>query len=264
MNDTELQRLQRQATNLRNSGQVDEAIEIYEHLATAYTLNGDTTKAASIVQQIGIANKTANRTERSLEKLSEAKDMYEEAGDPVGAGRALREIAVTHAYVGDYDAATPILMQSIVHLRDTDATDELALSELELGINYLRQNDIISANEWVATGWSKLETSDNWLYKMIAIYYRSELAYAELDHAMCEDLCEEAITLIRSHGEEKDQKHYLAKLYGLLALSKLARQEMSAEEVDLSRYYLSQLDNESQHYLTTKTLLKDLPTAEGI
>ncbi len=264
MNINDLHRLEKKATDFRNNGQVDKAVEVYDQLAAQYTLRGDTTHAAGMVHMIGVTYKVGNRTEQSLTKLDEAKNMYEKSGDPVGAGRALIDIAITHAYSGDYDAAELILMQSIAQLKTTDAEEELALSQVKLGENYLKKDDLVSANEWVAQGWSILSGSENIDYKVTAIMHRAELAYAELDHARAEKLCRQAIEMIRAHHGEKLHKRRMAQLYGLLSLSKIARQEKSSEETDMTHYYLSQLDEGSRNYLLTRTQLNELPNKEEL
>lgn len=264
MNINDLNRLEKKATDFRNNGQIDKAVEVYDQLAAQYTLRGDTTHAAGMVHMIGVTYKVGNRTQESLSKLDEAKKMYEQAGDAVGAGCSLRDIAITHAYSGDYDAAELILMQSINQLKTTSNQDELALSHIKLGENYLKKGDLVSANEWIAVGWNVLESSDHVDYKITATMHRAELAYAELDHEKAEKLCRQAIDMIRAHHGEKLHKRRVAQLYGLLSLSKIARQEKSSEELDMTRYYLSQLDDDSRQYLLQKTVLKDLPDHEEL
>lgn len=258
MNISDYENLEQRATDYRNNGQVHEAIDIYDQLAAQMTLHGDTTRAAGMVHMMGVSYKVANRKQQSLDKLEQAKNMYEEAGDAVGAGRALRDIAITHSYSGDYGAAELILLQSIAQLKKTDNKEELAMTELQLGYNFLKKEDLVSANEWMTKGWEKIQDSDFWFYKMIAVMHRAELAFAEQEYKSAMELSEQAIDMIREQGKELQQKRRLAQLYGLLSLAKSARQEASAEEADLSHYYLSQLDEESQTYLKTKTMIKDL------
>lgn len=260
MNISEYEQLEQRATDYRNNGQVDDAIDVYDQLAAQFTLHGDTTKAAGMVHMMGVTYKVANQKQKSLDKLEQAKQMYEEAGDMVGAGRSLRDIAITHAYDGDYDAAELILLQSINQLKDAGDSDELAMSEIKLGDNFLKKGDLVAANEWMTKGWQKLTESEHWFYRMTALLHRAELAYAEQEYKSCELLCEQAITIIKDLHKEDAQKRRLAQLYGLLALSKLARQEEATQSHEMADYYLSQLDNESRAYLVTRTVLTELPS----
>lgn len=263
MHIADYDQLEQRAADYRNNGHIDEAIELYDQLAAQMTLHGDTTKAAGMVHMIGVTHKAANRKQQSLEKLEQAKQMYEEAGDAVGAARALRDIAITHSYSGDYDAAELILLQSIAQLKSTGDSDELALSEVKLGENFMKKGVLVAANEWINRGWSKLEHSKHWFYRMTALLHRAELAFAGGDYDTCETLCQEAITIIKELHKEEAQKRRLAQLYGLIAISRMARQKEAREHHEMADFYLNQLDSESRAYLVTKTQLKDLPALDA-
>jgi tetratricopeptide (TPR) repeat protein len=158
------QELEKQATDLRNNGQINGAVTAYHELTKRFEAVGDAKDAANMQHMIGVSYKIANNTAAALAALADAKQRYEKINDWVGVGRVLRDEGITYQYVHDFDHAHKLLEESIEILNGTDAFAELGISQSKLGNLYLEQGKLAQAETWLARGLGTLNKTNHWFY----------------------------------------------------------------------------------------------------
>lgn len=255
------QELEGQATDLRNNGQITDAVAKYKELVKRFEAQGNAKRAANMQHMIGVSYKVANKTEASLAALANSKQRYEQANDRVGVGRVLRDEGITYQYVHDFDHALSLLEESIDVLGDTDDFAELGISHSKLGNLYMEQGNLTEAETWLVSGLEILENkADHWFYTATARLHIAglHLKRHEDDKALTEiSLAEKAFL---DHGSDASNARRLAQIEALktIAFLELGDRDQARHHKDRCEELLVELDDASAKYLKEQPEFKKI------
>lgn len=248
--------LEQQATTLRNNGQVDAAVTIYEELIKRFEKSRKKERAAAMQHMIGVTYKVGNHTGKSLDALSDALKRYEELNDAVGVGRALRDKGVTYQYARRYSEAKEFLEKSITILQAANNVAELGMSEVKFG-NLLREAGVPDKAEiWIGRGLETLKLTDHWFYVSTALLHSATLKLAQHKYNEALAAAEASEKLLRDNNGEQVQKRRLAQIWYTKAAIYRAMGELekAAECREAGEAYAAALDVASKQYLREEYL----------
>ena len=243
--------LEKQATTLRNNGQVQQAVAAYTELVARFDKAKDKQRAAQMQHMIGVTYKVGNHTAQSLQALDAALERYKAAADTVGVGRALRDKGITHQYVKQYQEAKDLLQQSVTVLQSTGDVAELGISEAKVG-NLLRQVGVLDkAEAWINRGLETLQTTDHWFYISTTLLHKAELNLAQHQYTEALAAAEASEKILRDNNGEQEQKRRLAQLWFLKSgiYKAMGDFEKASECKEAGEAYALALDEASRRYL---------------
>lgn len=217
----QVEKIFQQATDFRNNGQEQQAIEKYQQAIEVYKQLSDQPKIAECWQMIGVCYKIENKTKKAIKAYQEAIAVFETLNDNLGLGNTYRDIGITFAYKHKYKKSLPYLEKSIQYLKKTDDFIALGITLVKTGLSYIGLQNLNKARKLMSEGLylirSAQEEQYNWFMEMTALLNLAGLEFAEKKYTqMITDLWA-ARALIFYQGEEKGQERRLAQIYGLLA-----------------------------------------------
>ena len=243
--------LEQQATTLRNNGQVDAAVALYQELVHQFDKVHKKDRAARMQHMIGVTYKVGNHTTRSLEALDDALRRYEEIKDVVGIGRVLRDKGITYQYVRRYKEAKEFLEKSVTVLQAANDAAELGISEVKVG-NLLREAGVLDKAEiWIERGLETLKLGDHWFYTSTALLHKAALKLAQHHYNEALAAAEASEKLLRDNNGEQVQKRRLAQLWYTKAAiyQAMGEFEKATECREAGNTYALALDFASKQYL---------------
>lgn len=254
------QELEEKATNLRNNGQIADAVQTYRELVKRFDARSDTKRAANMQHMIGVSYKVANNTDDSLTALADAKQRYEQAGDSVGVGRVLRDEGITYQYVHNYGKALPLLQESVEVLENGDDSAELGISQAKLGSLYMDQDNLSDAETWIQRGLETLTTTGHWFYVATTRMHLAALYFKRQNYIDALKETEQAEKAFMDHGAESANARRLTQIEAMKALIYLRQGDQVAAERHKSRSVelLARLDTDSARYLREQPELKEI------
>ena len=140
------EQLARQASNFRNNGEEQAAIEKYKEAVEIFLEVGDKQNAAECEHMMGVSYTIENDTDHALETLQKAAKIYGELGDTMDTGRVYRDLGLAYARRKDQEAALEWFEKSEVTLRDSGAKAELGITQAKIGLHYLEVKNTIRLN----------------------------------------------------------------------------------------------------------------------
>lgn len=255
------QELEGQATDLRNNGQITDAIAEYKELVKRFEAQGNAKRAANMQHMIGVSYKIANKTEASLAALANAKQRYEQANDGVGVGRVLRDEGITYQYVHDFDHALPLLEESVDVLGGTDDFAELGISHSKLGNLYMEQGNLAEAETWLVSGLEILENkADHWFYTATTHLHIAELHLKRHEDDEALEEINRAEKAFLNHGGDASNARRLAQIEALKTITflELGDRDQARQHKDHCEELLGKLDDASAKYLKEKPEFKKI------
>lgn len=243
--------LEKQATTLRNNGQVQQAIAAYTELVARFDKAKDKQRAAQMQHMIGVTYKVGNHTAESLQALDAALELYKAAGDTVGVGRVLRDKGITYQYAKQYQQAKDLLQQSVTVLQATDDTAELGISEAKVG-NLLREAGVLDkAEAWINRGLETLQPTGHWFYISTTLLHKADLKLTQHQYTEALGMAEASEKILRDNNGEQEQKRRLAQLWFMKSAiyKAMGDFEKASECKEAGEAYAAALDEASRRYL---------------
>ncbi len=167
MNRDQLSSLNEQAVKLRESGQLDDSIKLFDQIKThlpALFASSDPKDQDTYVGLIGEQLITLRHSSRSLlrESLKQAREIYQWTINhqikPPYLGYAIRGISNTLMHLGQYELAEPYLRQLITAL-DPDNSAYIGDSEAHLANCLLRQAKLQPAADLIDLALAKIDAN---------------------------------------------------------------------------------------------------------
>lgn len=252
--DKSNQQLEKIATDLRNNGQIENAVKAYRELIRRYDLLEKLELAANMQHMIGVSYKIANNTELAIRELMNTKERYEAIGNEIGVGRVLRDEGTAYQYAHDYEKALPLLIQSVDILKKYNNKAELGISQVKLGNLYLDQNSIIQAESFMVLGLETLTADDanyNWFYVATAHIHLSRLFIKEEHYLGSLKEINTAYDMFVSKNGESSHVRRLAEVMAIKArIFKCLKRSKEREEcIIYCKELLNKIDDDSRKYL---------------
>lgn len=167
MDHNQLLKLNDQAVRLRESGQLEESIKLFDQIKThlpALSASPDPTDQNTYVGLMGEQLIILRHTSRSLlqESLNQAREIYQWAINhqikPPYLGYAIRGISNTLMHQGQYELAEPYLRQLITAL-DPNNSAYIGDSEAHLACCLLRQAKLQPAADLIDLALAKIDAN---------------------------------------------------------------------------------------------------------
>lgn len=217
MNEKIINDLMREATDLRNNGQENEAIKKYQRLIKVYKTDGNLEKIGYCWQMIGVCYNLKKSPNNALNAIKKAIVVFRKLKDDFNLGCAYRDIGLTLTNAEKYTTAIKNLRLSIKYLSKTDKYAGLGISQAKLGVAYLKDNNIQQARRWMNQGLTTIRREGDWFMEATALLNLAGLDFQEKKFSVMIDKLWAALGLILNEKEENKQQRRLAEIYGLLA-----------------------------------------------
>ncbi|HUD20921.1 MAG TPA: hypothetical protein VMQ44_02550 [Candidatus Saccharimonadales bacterium] len=258
-----------QADNLRNNGQVDEAIKAYLAIAGMARDAKNIPVVARAVHMAGVSCKEsvadANSSYyRDAKKYFEAAIiLFKQLNDAAGLGAIYRDAAITADYASDAPVALENFQKSIEILNKVkdEVPAQLGITLVKLGLHYFKHDDLTAAEKFVYRGIQYLRQDPTaGFFNATALYDRARILYKQDKVTEAFEQAEESLSWFQAdHGEEEFGRRK-AQLHGLLAVlsQNLGHNEQAKTHLQEYQRYLSALDS-----LAAKVVEKDLNNLTG-
>lgn len=236
------EKLEHQATTLRNQGQGLAAVEKYQQAKAAYLAVGGKARAAGMQHMIGVSYKIENNLKQAMPAYRQAITEYQEAGDTLGPGRVERDIGVMLEYHDRLHEAKEHLLKSrhLLSVAPESATTangekrdaELGITLAKLGLIALRQAELDEAEAHILEGLALIRKAGHPFYEMTALMHLAAVYFATKHYGRMLANLEASLGLIYEYKMQAAQTRRLAQIWGLMAHG-----YMHSGNPDTARYF---------------------------
>lgn len=242
--ENNVEELVKKATDLRNNGQEEEAIESYKKAAELYEEEGNKKQVAECWHMIGVSYNIEGNVDKAIENLKKAADLHKESGNKIGLGRAYRDIGTAYVSREKYEEAYGWIEKSVEVLGGKYAYIELGISQAKLGVMKFKMGDMEAAEKLLNEGMGTIRKDGYPFYEATVLVHLAEVNFARKNFGEMVSNLWGAVGLIYLNGEQDKQKRKLAQIYGLLAHGYLELENVK----DGKKFYEKAVD-----------LMKDMP-----
>jgi len=242
----DLNQLFLKADNLRNNGQVDQAVKAYLEIARLAEQSGQLADQARSLQLAGVSCRESLAEPHSiyyrdsLDYLSQAEKLFQQLNDRVSLGAVYRDFGITHYHAGSFDQAAQFLSKSIELLTNEGDLANLAISYDKLGLLHYYQADYRVAEEQMekALALFRQTTEPGFFHATTLLdHARVLIKLAQFDQA--KNQAEEALSWFLADHNQHQFKRRIAELYGVLFVVSSKLNDGSAVKANWQRYQAS-------------------------
>lgn len=262
--------IHKEATDARNSGQIDIAKEKYLQVANYYASMGNTTLQANAIHMAGVSCKEGIMNEGD-EYFQQATKFYEQAklihlknGDFGNLARVIRDHAITFCYAGVPEKAYALFEQSYDYSMKVNEFAQAGITLDKHGLALLqdymqtRDKDLLKlAKEKMESGMELVDKDQSaWFYKGTCLLDYSELCFVQQDYENALKFLYESLKIFKENEHLEPHPRRLAQIYALYILiykSKSQNEQVSACE-KLFEENMEKLDSASQNVLRKRFL----------
>jgi tetratricopeptide (TPR) repeat protein len=223
--------LQKQADNLRNSGKTEEAILTYKKLFELYNQNNNFNNAGHSLQMIGVCYKIDNNAKKAIIYLKKAKRYYEKHKIKDGMGNALRDIGITYEYINKLILAEKYLKRSGKILKYSKDKGALGITQAKLGLVQIKQKRLNEAEKNIKNAIQILKKSNHWFEYATAMMHLAELYLESKNFRKAIQFIDKAIKLLDYNKQQNIHIRRYAQLWGMksYALIMIGNKKLSKE-----------------------------------
>ncbi|MEK7170905.1 MAG: tetratricopeptide repeat protein [Patescibacteria group bacterium] len=251
-----------QADRLRDSAQVDEAIDAYKEIVQLATDAHETFFKARAFHLAGVSVKESVISAESsyyrdaLNFFAQAQALYQSLGDTQMLGALYRDIAICGDYAGDFQVAINYFQKAIAVLEPTEFFGELAITYDKLGLHFYKLGQLDEAQTFIDRAlqlFKKEPTAGFFRATTLLDAAKIQFRLGNFDRAY--ELAEESLGWFRADHPDANYTRRLAQLFGLLS----AIENEQGNQKEAQQYYQQYQDLlKGFDPLATKVIEKDL------
>lgn len=214
----DLEQLEHEAHNARNSGRTQEAIEKYLRCFDARHKRGEHWEAGGHLQMVGVSYKIDNDKAHSLEWLHKSVEYYAEYGIQKGVASAYRDIAVTYEYSNELDAADEWLNKSIAIYKTIQDPGGYGITVSKLGLLRARQERVGEAESLLIQALDILKPVEekDWFFVATTEWHLGSVYVQQAEYERAIPLFNQSKERFDAHPEDSHSRR-LAQCYGITA-----------------------------------------------
>lgn len=210
-----LERLLKEADNLRFQSQTQQAIPVYKQVADEADKQGDHKLAGHVLHMIGVCYKMDNQTEQAINALKTAAEYYSRHGFAQKEGVVMCDIGLAYDYAGDLPQAQRILSVAVEKLAETSDRGAYGMTLAKLGFVKIKQGDDSAIHD-LNGAIEVLRQTSAWFFLATAIGYLGYYLAAREDFEHALPQMEESLQIYESHPEEPHPRR-IAQCHGGIA-----------------------------------------------
>ena len=220
------QKLEGQATQLRNTGKGYEAVAVYQQAKAAYKAQGELAKAAGCQHMVGVSYKIEHDLPKALPAYEHAIAEYQQAKDLLGPGRVERDMGIMFEYHDRFKEAESHLLKSKQLLQAASQSPErdaeLGITLAKLGLLYTRMGEFQKVEAPLFEGLGLIRKVGHPFYEMTALLHVGGYYLATNHPGPGLANLEACLGLIYEYHMQHGQTRRLAQIWGLMAHAYLA------------------------------------------
>ncbi len=170
----------KKAQQLRDNGNIDEAIKLYDEVRHSALDQGDTRLAAECLHMIGVSHYQNDHYKNAEKFLKDAEREFIQQKNDEGVGFVLRDRGLVARGEKRFDEAESLLKESIEKLRVAGNKGHEAISLVKLGTVYREQGKNTEAIDTIREGIRILEETTDTFFLSTA-YFDLAKVYASID-----------------------------------------------------------------------------------
>ncbi len=243
---TEIDKLVKQATELRNGGHGLEAAKIYKKAAKLADGNHNDVQAAECIHMAGVSYKVNNDKTHSMKCYEEAVERFARLNRLDKVGSVQRDIGIMLAYHKEYNAALKWLHKSERVLVKNNNLNELGITQAKIGLMYIYLKDYNLAEKELKKGLHTIESDvrPHNFYIMTTFLHLAVLEIVKKNYNLALKYANEAYDLLyQVETEEGGMDRRRSQILGIRAQA---------------YFGLRQIDDATQDVLESLKLLEDV------
>lgn len=234
----------KKADNFRNGGKTDQAVALYNDIASLAAQDQHLNQAARALHMAGNTLKPTVTIHRqavyqlSVQYFSKALGLFQQIGDDVGAGGVLRDLGVAADRAGDSNHALSSFQKSIELLSShNEAAGELAMTYDKLGLHFARLGQYETALNYIDKALSTFRLSpESGFYGATTLFDQARVLYKMKEYERALDVATEALSWFEADHAGENYDRRLAQLHGLIGLIHEQRGETRAANQSIKEF----------------------------
>jgi len=216
------QELLKQATNFRNSGQINQAVKAYKALAKLAREEGDLKTEADAYHMAGVSCKEGIQKpgdeyfKKSLIYYERARDLAVKEGNKLQEGAILRDMAISHAYAKNFEIAIKVFEESIKVFESEADPAALGITLDKRGLVKMAVGDYSGAEEDMRQGLKEIRKGEHWFFEATALLDLARLMVKTKCFGKGVKLAKQALAIYKAHMETEPHPRRLAQIHGTL------------------------------------------------
>ena len=226
-----------QGQQLKDNGQTQPAIEVFQHSHQLYQQINDPNGQAYCQQMIGVCYSLEQNYQAAIDAFYQAESSYQNLKDQLGLGNVYRDMGLVFFQQQQYSQSLEWLNKSSHLLSQTDDKVSLGITLGKSALVFLATKQIDKAKLLFKQSLTLIREQGSWFMEMSALLDWAKLNFIQQDYHQMITKLWACIGLISEHRAGEIQYRRLAQIYGYLAQGYLHLQNIDWAVVFINKSY---------------------------